>query len=114
MILENIAKCKQIADHYGFDAQKEIMIEECAELIQAIQKMKRAGEDCPKNDDKQTMNFISELADVFIMVTQMREFLTPALLNDFHKIVDEKITRQLGRIEEEKSEYEKWRGNVNV
>ena len=31
----------QIMQHYGAEAQKDILIEECAELIQAVEKSRR-------------------------------------------------------------------------
>lgn len=31
-------KCREIFEHYGFINQRDILIEECAELIQAISK----------------------------------------------------------------------------
>ena len=46
--------------HYGSDMQTTVCMEECAELIQAISKMKR-GKD---NRD----NLIEEMADVMICI----------------------------------------------
>lgn len=55
---------------WGEDAQIEMVIEECSELIQAIQKTKR-------NPDKGDvwLGLISEYADVFIMMKQLRIIL---------------------------------------
>lgn len=51
---------------WGIEAQINMMIEECAELIQALQKYKR-------NTSLKTIdNIYEELADVEIMSEQMR------------------------------------------
>ena len=52
-------------DTYGFDAQLMMVIEESGELIQAAAKFLGGREQSPKN-------LIGELADVSLMVDQMR------------------------------------------
>jgi NTP pyrophosphatase (non-canonical NTP hydrolase) len=54
---------------WGRTFQMDMLVEECAELIHAIQKYKR----CPTVD-----NVIEELADVEIMCEQMRLIFNPA------------------------------------
>lgn len=51
---------------YGFNAQIEMIIEECSELILALQKLKRTNGD---NEEK-LENVIDEVADVKIMIRQ--------------------------------------------
>lgn len=58
-------RLKQIADHYGFDAQAEKAIEEMAELIVAIKNLKKF-DGCEADH---LVNFFEELADVKIMST---------------------------------------------
>lgn len=41
---------KKIAEHYGLSAQLDQTVEECAELIQAINKYKRKPEDSTKEN----------------------------------------------------------------
>jgi len=53
---------------FGEQAQIEMMIEECAELIQAIQKFKRKGKLWSIADVEKVRD---ELADVQIMLNQM-------------------------------------------
>ena len=57
-------RVKQIADHFGFEAQTEKTIEEVAELTVAIKHMKKIDENCADR----MLNFIEELADVKIMI----------------------------------------------
>lgn len=48
------------------------------------------------------MNLVEEIADVQIMLDQMKFFL--AAKNDVEKIIDEKLDRQLARMEEENAD----------
>lgn len=98
-------KCKAIFEHYGIIKQKRQLIEECAELIQAITKLERAGEAGDSVEIyKATLNLREEIADVEIMLEQIKG--APEVEIDctwsFQKIIDYKLDRQLGRIQEEK------------
>lgn len=89
----------QIANHYGYTAQAQITVEECAELIQAICKLRRAW----SND--RLANVKEELADVLIMARQLRVMLGA---DDIDRIIGEKLDRQMQRIEDEtKAEMER-------
>jgi phosphoribosyl-ATP pyrophosphohydrolase len=88
-------RIEEIAYHYGYDAQREQFIEECAEAILAAQKCKRHG----SKDNFEAL--CGEVADVLIMAQQMRLLMSTALID---RIVNEKLERQLGRIENEDSE----------
>jgi NTP pyrophosphatase (non-canonical NTP hydrolase) len=82
----------KIACHYGYTAQSDIIIEECAELTQAILKLRRAW-----SDDK--LNHVQEeLADVLIMARQLRVMLGA---EDIDEIINQKLDRQIERIDEE-------------
>lgn len=89
------SRLERIAYHYGYDAQREQFIEECAEAILAAQKCKRHG----SKDNFEAL--CSEVADVLIMAQQMRLLMSTTLID---RIVNEKLNRQLGRIENEDSE----------
>lgn len=89
------SRLERIAYHYGYDAQREQFIEECAEAILAAQKCKRHG----SKDNFEAL--CGEVADVFIMAQQMRLLMSTTLID---RIVNEKLERQLGRIENEDSE----------
>lgn len=104
---------QKIAQHYGYDAQSRQCIEEMAELTQAINKMWRncflngfiTLEDVLKeetetqkfSDEKEYQNVVEEIADVQIMLWQL-EYLLNA---DVEPIIEQKISRQLERIERE-------------
>ena len=82
----------QIANHYGYTAQSDIVIEECAELTQAILKLRRAWSKGKLNHVKE------ETADVLIMARQLRVIFGA---DDVDRIIDEKLDRQIKRIEDE-------------
>lgn len=88
--------CKQIIAHYGDRAQRHILIEECAELTQAVIKCERG---CDGADD----NFIEELADVTIIVEQMVQSLCLYDVQRYNEMLKKKISRQLERIQLERS-----------
>ena len=117
--MKNIEKINYIADHYGFISQREMLIEECAELIQAAQKLKRKrASDDVKGEEEATAHFVEELADVSIMVEQMKYLLPPFLHNCYDDTVTQKLDRQLERIEHSKEleveNYARWRKGVNA
>lgn len=93
---------KEICEHYGYDAQSQIAIEECLELIKAICKRQRkyAGSNDPEyRDSPERSAIIEELADVQIMVWQLQYFL--GALGDIEKEIHRKLERQMKRIEKE-------------
>lgn len=69
-------KIKIIADKYGFTAQANQTMEECAELIQALNKYIRfsgTGQTyIPKFTEEPRDNVIEEIADVHIMLEQLK------------------------------------------
>lgn len=83
--------CAQILNHYGFNNQREILVEECAELIQAVSK-------CKRNNVNVSDNFIEELADVSIMIEQMLAGLDAAELVKYRVYIKRKLGRQVKRI----------------
>ena len=87
----------QIMQHYGAEAQKDILIEECAELIQAVEKSRRGilAEDKPAY----TYDMISEMADVQIMLWQFESIMTAYTLQCYEDEICRKLRRQIERIE---------------
>lgn len=81
-----------IADHYGYFSQRDMLTEECAEVIQAVNKCRRC---CVGAQD----NFLGELADIKVLLAQMEHFLNEDKIT---AIANEKIARELKRIEKEK------------
>ena len=88
-------QCEQIAMHYGEHLQLGIMIEEAAELIQAISKMQRYGEPTKR------LNYIEELADVSIMAEQLVTLLNTTDYERFERFVEYKLNRQMDRMKSE-------------
>lgn len=103
---EHEEKTRLIADHYGYASQSRQCMEECGELVQAINKYWRVELDCGKKiivnkAPHNTFiydNLIDELADVQIMIWQMSYLLSA----DTDKMIEQKLNRQLERIRLEK------------
>lgn len=71
---------KETAKYYGYEAQSNQLVEECAELIQAVSKYRRAvaGLGQPVAEEKKAValeNLIEEIADVEIMLEQVKYLL---------------------------------------
>lgn len=84
------SKLNKIFNYYGRKGQEYKLVEEMAELTQAV----------IKNDRK---NIIEEMADVQIVLMQLRLNLNSSESKEFVKLFNEKIERQLNRIESEKN-----------
>lgn len=82
-----------IMAHYGAEAQKDILIEECAELIQATEKTRRLQD---KPDF--TADMVEEMADVQIMLWQFLSLMNAYWRGEFDKAVSGKLRRQEDRI----------------
>ena len=93
------AKAAAIMQHYGAEHQKDILIEECAELIQAVEKSRRGvlKEDKPAY----TYDMISEMADVLIMLWQFESIMSAYSRQCFEDEIQRKLRRQMDRIDEE-------------
>lgn len=96
-------KIKEIADHYKIEKQQRQLAEECAELIQATSKYMRYREQsyASSNDWTYIQNVIEEIADVEIMLEEMK-YLLNINKDAIEQIKANKIERQLKRIQEEK------------
>lgn len=88
-----------IAEHYGREAQMGVAQEECAELIQAISKVRRKG----ATDDSRG-HLAEEIADVLIMCAQLTKLFNLDLA--VARKIDQKLKRQLKRIAEGDTAYE--------
>ena len=80
---------KYIANRYGKEAQLMMLMEECAELIQASSKQLR-------RKDKSINHLIEELADVRIMIEQIEYLYWIKNLVEDEMIF--KLNRQLERM----------------
>ena len=88
---EIITKLKQIAEHYGFTSQANMLTEEAAEYTVALNKLRRGNTDAYDNIKE-------EVADVLVIALQLRELLGAEKIDE---IIHEKIERQLERIRKE-------------
>lgn len=86
-------RIKEIAFHYGFTNQANMLCEESAEFMVALNKLRRG-------DDHAYENVKEEVADVLIMAHQLRILLGA---DDIDRIVNAKLNRQLQRIKEEEN-----------
>lgn len=93
---------KENGRYYGYEAQSNQLIEECAELIQAVNKYRRAvarlGE--PVAEDKKAValdNLVEEIADVEIMLEQVK-YLLQIPEEDIQAIKLYKVNRTKERI----------------
>lgn len=84
-------RIKQIAEYYGYESQIDQTCEECGEFIVARSKVRR---NVPGAWD----NLVEEVADLSIMVDQMKLIIGEDKIN---KIREQKIGRQLDRIAQE-------------
>jgi NTP pyrophosphatase (non-canonical NTP hydrolase) len=83
---------------WGQRTQSMILIEEMAELTQAIIKQQRESDVFSF-----TPNMLEEMVDVTIMLTQMTQTLTAKESEEFVRLFYQKIRRLNRRIEEEKA-----------
>lgn len=98
-------KALEILSYYGEDKQRRQLVEECAELIQAVTKLERAQEsgDIGKITEK-TLELVGELVDVRIMVQQITMSLFQDVTKDMiYEQMEYKLQRQLDRIERERT-----------
>lgn len=85
---------KQIADHYGFTSQANMLTEEAAEFTVALNKLRRGNTDAYEQIKE-------EVADVLVIALQLRELLGSEKIDE---IIHEKVDRQLWRIKNETTE----------
>lgn len=86
---------KKVIEKWGVPSQLEMAVEECSELIRAIQKLKRYerwGQGSLAEIEK---NIIKEIADVSIMVHQLRVIFGTRLVDDMVEHRMERLVRML-------------------
>ena len=91
----------EISEFYGFDAQSRQCIEEMAELTVALNKYYRVVNEMNYvyEHEKCISSIIEELADVEIMINQIK-YLLNIYEDDIETIINRKIQRQLERIKD--------------
>ena len=98
------AKLKTIADHYGFTSQANMLTEEAAEFTVALNKLRRGHADAYEHIKE-------EVADVLVIAYQLRHLLGAEAID---KIIEEKVERQLGRIQEENTWSDEQYKKLNI
>ena len=84
-------RIEQIAAHYGFTSQADMLCEESAEFMVALNKLRRGSPDAYDHIKE-------EVADVLIVARQLRYLLG---YEDIDRIINEKLDRQMRRISDE-------------
>ena len=92
----NVPQQTKVIARYGADAQAMVHMEEAAELIQAVSKMRRAA-NAGKDDDAARYNLVEEISDVLICIRQMQEIYGISD-HDIQIMVDKKCRRQEARL----------------
>lgn len=103
---ERILELDKVAHINGDDLTLTITSEECAELVQAISKVKRYG-----FHDNYEDNLHEEVADVLICITELvcLGYLDIDKVRDYQKIkIDREVGRAILKEEELKKEAEKY------
>jgi len=97
---------KSVADHYGYNPQSRQLIEEMAELTQAINKFWRKNMRCGELEAKYVPlsgaaydNIVEEIADVEILLEQVK-YLLQISGEDIIKNKIGKMERQVAKIED--------------
>ena len=89
----------QCVEHWGMDAQCEMVVEECAELILAIKHTQRRSKHAGWDD------IVAEMVDVEIMLEQLAYMAREALGIEYetvvHDVRKEKERRLFDRIDAE-------------
>lgn len=94
MIIIDSNVVKKSIEHYGADLQTVVCMEECAELIQAISKMKRG------KDNRN--NLIEEIADVMICMEILKQVYGISD-NEIQNYVCQKQNRSIERMKSDES-----------
>lgn len=97
---EDAVEMRSIA-RYGADTMSTVCMEECAELIQAISKLKRYNPEDPTNKvgrSELIENMYEEMADVQICFDLLTEIygLKPS---DLRRMIDHKVWRMKRKLE---------------
>lgn len=102
---ESAIKTRSIA-WYGPDTQTTTCMEECAELIQAIGKLKRFNPEDPDNKagrNELIENLYEEIADVLICIEILTE-IYGLKLSDMRRMAHHKVWRMKRRMEAQGAE----------
>ena len=85
---------QQAIETYGVQAQCDVAIEEMAELTKAIVKIRRVADDYEKTQAA-LENLLEEIADVDIMIDQMKIMWGPKQVEEYRRKKLERLDRRL-------------------
>ena len=86
---------KEAVDKWGTNAQIDMIIEECAELIVALQKLKRNYGKDPEKDKELMHNVCDEVADVKLMTKQADYIFDEKLISERVKFKVKRLIKRL-------------------
>ena len=96
-------KTIEIADHFGLESQMDVAQEECAELVQAISKLRRVMQTGLETTEQRVAyiaargHVAEEMADVANLLIQLTHLLHNAPTVEFW--LEQKLERTLFRME---------------
>ena len=96
-------KTIEIADHFGLESQMDVAQEECAELVQAISKLRRVMQTGLETSEQRVAyiaargHVAEEMADVANLLIQLTHLLHNAPTVEFW--LEQKLERTLFRME---------------
>lgn len=98
-------RIKTIVDHHGYERQIEKLVEESAELIVAVKHIDNEMHPHLSKSEMKTnfANFLEELADMKIMVSQAEYILeseNPPAFEQYKRNIDFKLDREIQRIKD--------------
>ena len=97
-MVSEIPEQGKVLGFYGHAKQSMVHMEECAELIQAISKMRRVR-DAGLDDSEAYGNLVEEMADVLICLEQIQEmYEIPD--HAIRGMIEKKCLRQEARMNE--------------
>lgn len=85
---------RQAIETYGVQAQCDVAVEEMAELTKAIMKIRRVANDYEKTQSA-LENLLEEIADVDIMVEQLKIMWGPKQVGEYRRQKLERLERRL-------------------
>jgi len=87
---EQMRSLNTIVETYGNDAQEDMAIEECSELVKAILKLRRSDEKTAETREA----VIDEIADVQIMLSQLEIAKITAERDVYKRLYEETMARR--------------------
>lgn len=87
---ERLKLYKKAIEKWGFESQLDQLIEESAELIVSINKLKRSNLDLQDRKEEIFENFIEEICDTYMCIEQMRNYYGEDI---FQKKLNEKLLK---------------------